>query len=310
VSIVGKQLSTKKMGCGQPPRRATIKALILANSVTDSGSFYRFFIMKPSTIVLAGSNLESLERLCRSQLPDKGSVYQSSTAQVLLGHLYKDSCDILIIKSSALADDGCVYADLLAELIGSSQVKLIVVKDCEKKGTALLCERLSICAYVKEPLLPEEFNLLLRRIDAPSGESALPLTRLSLGLLRQKEIKVLLAEDDPVSRILMTELLSGLKISVTAVEDGQRALEVCSQHMYDLVILDVEMPVMNGYEACTSIRRLPDVKWRNVPIIGLSGGILPEDRMRCLDSGMDDYIGKPASLDQLLIALECYLSVG
>jgi len=212
----------------------------------------------------------------------------------------------LIIKSSALADDGCVYAGLLAERLGSSQIKLIVVKDCEKKGTPLLCERLAIWAYVKEPLLPEEFNLLLRQIDKPSW---VPLTRLSLGILRQKEIKILVAEDDPVSRILMTELLSGLRISVTAVEDGQRALEVCGQHMFDLVILDVEMPVMNGYEACTSIRRLPDVRWRDVPIIGLSGGLLPEDRLRCLESGMNDYIGKPAGLDQLLVAFECHLSV-
>ncbi|KAL7750296.1 hypothetical protein RI367_004469 [Sorochytrium milnesiophthora] len=116
-------------------------------------------------------------------------------------------------------------------------------------------------------------------------------------------LKVLLAEDNPVNRSVADRMLSKFGITIDVAEDGQQALDACGRERYDLVFMDVQMPVMDGHEATRAIRK-------NLPtdhqplIIALTANAFVEDKIVCLNAGMDDVLTKPltfASLDAMLL---------
>jgi CheY-like chemotaxis protein/anti-sigma regulatory factor (Ser/Thr protein kinase) len=102
--------------------------------------------------------------------------------------------------------------------------------------------------------------------------------------------RVLLVEDNKVNQFLANALLTSWKAQVDISEDGQDAIDKMNAHEYDLVLMDLQMPVMDGFEATAHIR---DVMKSKVPIIGLSANALNGERERSLERGMDDYVSKP-----------------
>ncbi len=109
---------------------------------------------------------------------------------------------------------------------------------------------------------------------------------------------VLVAEDIPINQLVARGMLERLGWNVDVVGDGQAAVEAAARGAYDVVILDCQMPVLDGYEAARAIRLLPGRSGRS-PIIAMTANALAEDRQRCLDAGMDDYIAKPITTDGL-----------
>lgn len=105
--------------------------------------------------------------------------------------------------------------------------------------------------------------------------------------------RVLVVEDHAVNRLLATRLLKKLGCEVTIAENGRIACELTAHQSYDLVFMDCQMPEMDGYQATRTIRRRELETGRHLPIIALTANAMNEDRQRCLDSGMDDYIPKP-----------------
>jgi two-component system sensor histidine kinase/response regulator len=117
---------------------------------------------------------------------------------------------------------------------------------------------------------------------------------------------VLLAEDEPLNRDLAKDLLESFGVRVDLAEDGRQAVERVSQVDYDMVLMDVQMPTMNGIDAARAIRLLKS--GATLPIVALTANAFEEDRRRCLDAGMDDYITKPFTQDQLLSAVARWLA--
>lgn len=117
---------------------------------------------------------------------------------------------------------------------------------------------------------------------------------------------VLLAEDEPLNRDLAKGLLESFGVRVDLAEDGRQAVERVSQVDYDMVLMDVQMPTMNGIDAARAIRLLKS--GATLPIVALTANAFEEDRRRCLDAGMDDYITKPFTQDQLLSAVARWLA--
>lgn len=118
--------------------------------------------------------------------------------------------------------------------------------------------------------------------------------------------RVLLVEDDRVYQRLARELLQEVGVEVTVADDGRRAVEAMRNRSYDLILMDLEMPVMDGYLACEAIRRLP--AGEGVPIIAMTAHILPSDRERCAATGMNDYVAKPIEPDLFYRTLAHWLS--
>ena len=118
----------------------------------------------------------------------------------------------------------------------------------------------------------------------------------------------LLVEDNPISRRVMRELLENEGMRVDEAHDGARAIEMLDERSYDLVLMDVQMPVMDGLEATTRIRS--DGRYRELPIIAMTAYAMSGDRERCIASGMNDHLPKPIDPDALYSALERWLGPG
>ncbi len=112
-----------------------------------------------------------------------------------------------------------------------------------------------------------------------------------------KGARILLVEDNEVNRMLVTDILEKLGIQVDIATHGQQALELIQQRSYDCVLMDVQMPVMDGCQATRSIKALE--KYRHLPVIAVTASATQIDRMRCSDAGMDDFISKPVMAETL-----------
>ena len=113
--------------------------------------------------------------------------------------------------------------------------------------------------------------------------------------------RILVVEDNPVNRKVVTGILGKRGYGAVAVNDGQEALEALEKSAYDLVLMDVQMPVMDGLEATRRIRQ--DPRWRSLPVVALTAHATRGDRERCLQAGMDDYLAKPLNADALVATL-------
>ncbi|MGY3213234.1 ATP-binding protein [Mucilaginibacter sp. HD30] len=112
-------------------------------------------------------------------------------------------------------------------------------------------------------------------------------------------MRVLIAEDNPVNVMLMKKLLSKWNISPFIAENGERAVEFMQYGNFDIILMDLQMPVMNGFDAAIEIRKMADPKKANVPIIALTASALFDIKERVYNSGMNDYVSKPFKPDEL-----------
>jgi two-component system, sensor histidine kinase and response regulator len=113
--------------------------------------------------------------------------------------------------------------------------------------------------------------------------------------------RILLAEDNPINREVALELLNSVGLRVETAENGQVALEMAADGDYDLILMDVQMPLMDGLSATRALRALPS--WRDKPILALTANAFEEDRRACLESGMNDFVPKPVEPLDLFDAL-------
>ena len=180
-----------------------------------------------------------------------------------------------------------------------------------------------VTAYGREELLThidrDEFDALLLKPFTPSRLHDTLLETLSTGLADAPTPRkgttvpaeaplvghVLLVEDNPINQQVARELLQGTGVTVEVAGNGQEALDRLEAGAYDLVLMDVQMPVMDGYDATRNLRRRPGLK--SLPVIAMTAHAMSGDRERCLDTGMNDYLSKPVQPDTLYAMLAHWL---
>ncbi len=126
----------------------------------------------------------------------------------------------------------------------------------------------------------------------------------------QFNANVLLVEDNPINQMVAQKMLQKIGLTATVANNGVEALECLDQQSFDLVLMDCQMPEMDGFDATREIRKL-DIKsqgQKHLPVIAMTANVMSGDRERCLEVGMDDYIGKPVQRDQLATVLGKWLA--
>lgn len=124
---------------------------------------------------------------------------------------------------------------------------------------------------------------------------------------RFKDVYILLAEDDHINRTLAITLLEKAGLHVTAVTNGLEVVEESAKEGYDLILMDIQMPEMDGYEATRTIRQRESQQSKHTPIIAMTAHAIKGDREKCLLAGMDDYITKPIDATELYMVIERHL---
>jgi len=118
--------------------------------------------------------------------------------------------------------------------------------------------------------------------------------------VRQTALRVLLAEDNPDHQRIVTYILGGRGHAVDIAEDGQQAVRMAKENRYDVILMDVRMPGMDGLEATKAIR----AENQRVPIVALTAHVMKGDRERCLAAGMDGYLSKPIHNHEMIELVE------
>jgi len=213
-------------------------------------------------------------------------------------------CDLLMPEM-----DGFSFVERVREKPEPSTAKIMLLTSAGRRGDAARCEELGIAAYVMKPVRQSELHEVISRIlGAPQGVQPL-ITRYSLAGARvaKGSLRVLVAEDNLVNQQLAARLLEKRGHDVKVVANGRAALDALDQRTYDLVLMDVQMPEMDGFEATTKIRAAEKQTGLHVPIIALTAHAMKGDRERCLQTGMDSYLAKPIRAQELDEILERYL---
>ena len=175
-----------------------------------------------------------------------------------------------------------------------------------QRGDVARCRQLGIAVYLVKPIRQSE---LLEAILASQGKSpAAPssVTVITRHTLREdrRKLQILLVEDNPVNQRVAARLLEKRGHMVTVASNGSEALPFLKQSRFDLCLMDVQMPVMDGFEATVAIRKDEASSGMHLPIIAMTAHAMQGDRERCLAAGMDAYISKPIQGDELIEMVE------
>ena len=192
---------------------------------------------------------------------------------------------------------------------------LIMYTSIAARGDAARMSKIGFSAYLTKPVKMSQFRDCLISMRKINGQKAAQyetrgiITKYSLTESKKEEFRILLAEDNPVNQKVALKILEKFGYSAVPVENGIEAVRELEKNAYDLVLMDIQMPEMDGLEA-TNIIRDPQSSVLNheVPVIAMTAHAMDGDRDMCIQAGMDDYISKPVNPAKLIEIIEKILS--
>ncbi len=202
--------------------------------------------------------------------------------------------------------DGFMLAEEIRKcpnLVGST---LMMLSSADRHESAERCRELGVTSYMSKPIKRSELqNAILSAIADPAvDEEVLSSDRQSRISTSDRRLRLLLTEDNAVNQKLAVRLLEKRGHSVVVANNGREAIEAIESDEFDVVLMDVQMPEMDGLEATAAIRAREEETGGHIPIVAMTAHAMKGDRERCLKVGMDDYISKPLQPSDLFEALE------
>ena len=216
------------------------------------------------------------------------------------------SVDLAILDVQMPGMDGFTLARYIRADNALRDIKILVLTSIGQRGEATLCREIGVAAYLLKPVRKAElFDALCLVLhgDGASNADVPDCSLVTRHSIREKnagrELRVLLAEDNPINRKVAVQMLekSGLRVAVAV--SGREALEKLACETFDVVLMDVQMPEMDGLAATRAIRA-SGASYRDVPIIAMTAHALKGDREMCLEAGMNDYLAKPIRIQEVL----------
>lgn len=203
-------------------------------------------------------------------------------------------------------EDGFQLTQRIRDSSDLSSTTIILLTSGGRSGDAAMAKELGVAAYLQKPVKRSElFNVLLDAVGASQKESSSGRSRPMAGDVTADlpPMKILLVEDGLANQKLAMAMLHRWGHEVILAENGQEALEQLEYQSFDLVLMDVQMPVMGGLEATAEIRKREAETGEHVPIVAMTAHAMKGDRERCLGAGMDGYVSKPVRRNELYEAL-------
>jgi two-component system sensor histidine kinase/response regulator len=277
-------------------------------------------------------------QIFREQLKSWGCRYGEalSGAQAMdelrRAHEMKDPFEIAIIDMQMPGKDGEELGRQIKQDPILSTTVLIMVSSMGTRGDAARLKNIGFAAYLTKPIKQSQLYDCLGTTagmfkEKNRSQDTAIITRYSLADDKKRRVRILLAEDDPTNQKVALNILKKFGYWANAVGNGQEALEALEKNIYDIVLMDIQMPVMDGYTTTGQIRRFELehlrgksnekhsgaasgrhfgylVKSKRIPIIAMTAHAMKGDREKCIAAGMDDYTPKPINPQEVLEKIE------
>ena len=184
-----------------------------------------------------------------------------------------------------------------------SDTVLVLMSSMGERGDFPRCSEIGFAGYLSKPVRQSRlYNVLMEtmskearaEVEEPESHTESAIEADTNGSLR-----ILLAEDNAINQKLAILLLEKKGWCVTAVSDGKKALQTLESESFDLILMDVQMPKMGGFEATKAIRKKENGTGAHIPIIAMTAHAMKGDKEKCLKAGMDDYVAKPINASKL-----------
>src|ERR1700676_2128168 len=200
--------------------------------------------------------------------------------------------------------DGFTLAEHIQKESQLMNVTIMMLTSAGHLGDAARCRELGISAYLVKPVRQAELlDAICQVLDGTPQKQPALVTRHTLRE-EQHRVRILLAEDNAVNQTLAVRILEKRGYSVTVAPDGQAAVEAFQTGGFELVLMDIQMPGMDGFEATAAIREREKLTGVHIPIVAMTAHALVGDQERCIASGMDGYVTKPIRTSELFATIE------
>ncbi len=270
--------------------------------------------LPPGRVTLAGRRIlviddnETNRRILRDMLGSEGvQVEDATNVDQGLAALRRavgagTPHDLAVLDAQMPDRDGFDLAATVRAEPALQATKLLMLTSAGQRGDADRCRELGVRAYLTKPISRADLLEAIAAVLA-GGEAAAPevITRHTIAEARAS-LRILLAEDNVVNQQVAVAMLVKRGHEVDAVMNGRAAVDAVERIPYDVVLMDIQMPEMDGFAATRAIRQLP--QGRDLPIIALTAHALTGERERCLAQGMTDYLPKPFKAHELFAVIE------
>jgi CheY-like chemotaxis protein len=213
----------------------------------------------------------------------------------------------LILLDAQMPDmDGFALAEIIKRNPDWRTATVMMLSSAGQRGDATRCRELGVAAYLTKPVRQGELldGILIALGTRPENKMSPALvTRHTLRESRNR-LRILLVEDNAVNQLVALRLLEKYGHTVGVATNGRKALEELEKESYDLILMDVQMPEMNGWEATQAIREKEMSTGAHIPIVAMTAHAMKGDKERCLAAGMDAYLTKPIRTQELLSVLD------
>ena len=220
-----------------------------------------------------------------------------------LAHSAGEPFPLVLLDVNISEMDGFALAGHIRQEPDVSSTSIVMLSSADKPGDAARRRALGIAAYLMKPIKQSD---LLRAITASLGApgSGRRPSTTALRKMGRRRLHILLAEDDAVNTKVAVRLLERRGHTVVPMSNGKEALDAYLKERFDVVLMDVQMPVMDGFEATAAIREAEIGTASHVPIVALTANAMKGDRERSLEAGMDGHVSKPLQSNELFETVE------
>ncbi|MBN1270706.1 MAG: response regulator [Candidatus Aminicenantes bacterium] len=207
-----------------------------------------------------------------------------------------------IIDAGMPQMDGLSLAEKIKRNKVNTPIIIMLLSSAGIRGDASRCRGIGVSAYLTKPIKQDDLLKAIKLTLGSSKDSKEKRTLITRHSLREyfPKLKLLLAEDNIINQKMAARLLEKEGHSVYVAGNGSEVLSALKNNRFDAILMDIQMPLMDGLETTAAIRKKEKKTGKHIPIIGMTAHAMKSDRERCLESGMDEYISKPIDPKKLL----------